>query len=683
MTSSPASFPQRTRGIVVCAAVGDALGWPQEIRSSIVGGNAARGVPPEPTFRAWDRNSGNRFGRYTERVNAGDYSDDAQLLMSVARSCLSRLEWLKHFTEVELPAWSTYQRGGGRAVISAAREWASGTPPWRLDAQTKTGLAHLRAYFDAGANGVAMRIAPHVIVTADQDPIMLLSRVVMDGIATHGHPRALVGALVHALALRHALLHQGTLGYGDLIAVLLDDGSWQQTDWLEDVLPDLWQRAFRATTERPAAAIWAATVSETRELLDVAHRSLGRGALANDEETLDELGCFDKTRNGAGTITAVAATYLAARTATRPLSGLLRAAFLPKADTDTLASMTASVLGALHGPDWAGRLSQDVQDSRYLHVLADQLSAVPFGLATTQLQTMADETGRPDKARPVQAADIKRFRSLLSREGGNPRRFLDGRAIERCDREELKSNASVRVDRVRLTLQDGQSLIIDTIGKVAEDPTGASQDGPSALAASTPERRNVKPRTPALFDQPGGLPPRLSEGFDNLRSMVTAATRSATTPEPGSRTERLDVEDLYRASWVQAVAVVESWILREVRHRILSSTAAIERRRHELPSGRSPEGPLAIGRTSGSVRDFDVWSEAAKVLGGGQAVTAEALRARMNLINQRRNEIVHNADRTSGGRITRSPLTAEETLDTIDWLEMFATAAWQALANQS
>jgi ADP-ribosylglycohydrolase len=181
-TSPPASLPQRTRGIVVCAAVGDALGWPQEIRSSIVGGNAARDVPPAPTFRAWDRNSGNRFGRYLERVNAGDYSDDAQLLMSVARSCLNGSEWLEHLTKVELPAWSLYQRGGGRAVISAARAWAAGTPPWRLDTQTSTGLTGLRAYFNAGANGVAMRIAPHVIVTADQDPIRLLNRVIMDGI---------------------------------------------------------------------------------------------------------------------------------------------------------------------------------------------------------------------------------------------------------------------------------------------------------------------------------------------------------------------------------------------------------------------------------------------------------------------------------------------------------------------
>lgn len=679
--SPPASLAQRTRGIVVCAAVGDALGWPQEIRSSIVGGNTARDVAPEPTFRAWDRNSGNRFSRYTERVNAGDYSDDAQLLMSVARSCLSGSEWLKHLTEVELPAWSVYQRGGGRAVISAARAWASGTPPWRLDTQSSAGLTGLRAYFNAGANGVAMRIAPHVIVTADQDPIRLMSRVVMDGIATHGHPRALLGALIHAMALRHALLREGTLGYGDLIAVLLDDESWQQTDWLEDALPGSWQLAFRATSKRSAAAVWAVTVGETRELLDVAHRSLGRGALANDEETLDELGCFDKTRNGAGTITAVAAAYLAARTATRPLSGLLRAAFLPKADTDTLASMTASLLGALHGSDWTGRLSQDVQDARYLHELADQLSVIPFRTPTAPLNA-AGERARPDKPRPIQAADIRQFRNLLSHKGDSPRQFLDGRAIERCDREELKSNASVSVHRVRLRLQDGQSLVIDTVSKVAKNPRETAADAPSTSAASTQKPWEAESPPTALFDQPPGLPPRLSENFDNLRKMVMAGARFASSLESNSGTEVLDVEDLYRASWVQAVAVVESWILREIRHR-LPSAAANERRDRELPSRSGPDNLTVTRRARGSTRSFDIWYQAAQVLGEGQSVSAEALRTRMNLINQRRNEIVHNADRLTGSRITRSPLTAEETLDTIDWLEMFATAAWQALAGQS
>ena len=197
-----------------------------------------------------------------------------------------------------------------------------------------------------------MRVAPHAAVTVTKDTAALLARVVTDGITTHGHPRALVGAAVHALALRHALLRQGVLEYGDLIETLMEDRSWQEADWLPDVLPNEWVRAFEATTQQPVMTAWKTTVHETRELLNIAQRSLARAALANDEQTLEALGCYDKTRNGSGTITAVAAAYVATRAAARPLTGLLRTAFLPRADTDTLASMTASLLGAIHGIDW-------------------------------------------------------------------------------------------------------------------------------------------------------------------------------------------------------------------------------------------------------------------------------------------------------------------------------------------
>src|SRR5262249_8652412 len=152
-----------------------------------------------------------------------------------------------------------------------------------------------------------------------------------------------------------------------------------------------------------------------------------------DEQTLRELGCFDKRRNGAGTISAVAAIYLAARTATRPSAGLLRAAFLPKADTDTLASMTASLLGALHGPDWTDELNREVQDARYLHDLADRLSALPFRPKGPRQEAL-DEMPRPATA--VRAAEIKRFRDAsFGPHSVPPTRFPDGRVVEHAKRD--------------------------------------------------------------------------------------------------------------------------------------------------------------------------------------------------------------------------------------------------------
>ncbi|XVQ11113.1 ADP-ribosylglycohydrolase family protein [Spirillospora sp. CA-255316] len=669
-TSPPANFPQRARGAVLGAAVGDALGWPQEIRSSIVGGDKSRGISPEPHFRSWDRNSGGQYARYTERVNAGDYSDDTQLLMSVARACLSGPRWLNRLTETELPAWPVYQRGGGRAVISAARVWATGTPPWRRAASsTSRALADraFAAYFNAGANGVAMRIAPHVIVAADLDPGSLLARITTDGITTHGHPRALVGALIHGLALRHTLLRRGTLGYGDLIQALIEDRSWQDFDRVYGTLPEDWLRAFTMSTGQPPATMWDATIGEARDLLAIAHRSLGRGALANDDDTLAEFGCFDKTRNGAGTVTAVAAAYLAARTATRPLTGLLRAAFLPKADTDTLASMTASLLGALHGPEWTGSLGRDVQDAPYLATLADRLSTAAFDPPTPSQDTTDAAIQRdPDRSpAPVRVSDIRMFRDHLPPHSDDaPRRFLDGRPVERYEHEKLKGHGAVRVDRIKMVLHDGQSLIIDSVTKIPAEGKDRPSGVPSTPTSSASRVRRPDPEPLALFAPPSDPPPPLRESFDRLRGLVSTAARIAPTLE--AQPELLDLEDLHRACWVQAVAVVESWILGGVRNRRSNSMAAAREPSRERPNIR------------GGV--FDLWPETARALGGDQQ-SPDVLRSRMNEIVQRRNQIVHGADRRPSGSESRAPLTAEETLSTIDWLETFAVAAWRVLAD--
>ena len=206
----PRSKPE---GAFVAAAAGDALGWPQEIRGK------ALGSPPTTAkldFSSWSRLDGGRFYRHEQRIKAGEYSDDTQLMLAVARCRpIPNIGWWSSFTRTELPLWSLYQRGGGVATKRAARSWSRGVPPWAGDESNI-----VVQYFNAGGNGVAMRVIPHAIYYAhDDDPFLLMRDIFLDGIATHGHPRALVGAAAYGFAAWWYLRSRETISYGESIHV--------------------------------------------------------------------------------------------------------------------------------------------------------------------------------------------------------------------------------------------------------------------------------------------------------------------------------------------------------------------------------------------------------------------------------------------------------------------------------
>lgn len=479
--SNQAIRTDKATGIVLGAAVGDALGWPQEDRSQIVGGAVARDVEPRPVFREWQRNAGTQFGRYLETVGAGEYSDDTQLLLAVARSSLHGSDWFDWLTRVELPQWPLYQRGGGGAVLRASRAWADGHPPW-VPAPSKDAQK-LGSYFNAGANGVAMRIAPHAIVTANQGADDLLHRVVLDGLATHGHPRALIGGCIHALAVRHALLQEATLEYGELLEAIWNERAWRDPNLLLDSVDPDWFNSFHLSegSRDTPSELWTRTVGEVELLINVAQSGLSKGAMANDQRTLAEIGCFDKKQSGSGTVTAIAAIYVTARTATRPVGGLLRTGFLRNADTDTLCSMTGSLLGALHGSQWLGELGATVQDR-------DHLIGVAVDLADMANRGSIREPRRTSA--PV-ATTSKELRSWSKRlfDDGFVDVIPDGRPFEVIEIRELRTKTRNFVARAIGVTFDGQTLMLDRVGKKRPDALA----GKPSTTVATPVEESRRP----------------------------------------------------------------------------------------------------------------------------------------------------------------------------------------------
>jgi len=346
---------ERSEAAILGAAIGDALGWPHEMRPRRKG--AGHSEPLE--YRDWIKRGGGQYQPYEERIDAGSYSDDTQLILAVAR-CLTDAgaPWWERLALQELPFWTLYERGGGGATKRAATSWMKGNAPW----QGKAG--DVRRYFEAGGNGAAMRILPHCIALADSESFDPVARnILADGVSTHGHPRALVGALSHGFAIWTALRHRGTLGYGQLLSTTLGAvAAWSPLHPLDEFWQD-WSKSARLTDYH---GHWDEAVHEQKRLLEIAMHAIDAGAASFDEECLEKLGCFDKRINGSGTVTAAGALYLASRHAADPTEGLRVSALAHGADTDTLASMTASLLGAALGGAWLDEYVHKVQDQKLL-----------------------------------------------------------------------------------------------------------------------------------------------------------------------------------------------------------------------------------------------------------------------------------------------------------------------------
>lgn len=361
----PTQIAARARAAMLFAACGDALGWPIEPRGRRVGGTAS--LKPRLEFLDWQRREGGSYAPFERRIPPGTYSDDTQLTLCVARSLTHGDDWWDRLTKVELPLWPFYELGGGGAVRSAARSWAKGHAPWEGEKDKER-----RRYHEAGANGVAMRILPHAIYGVD-DPSFsrVAERIVADGITTHGHPRALVGALVAGFAMWAALRWRGKVGYGDLIDACLDE----RTTWSRLPQSDLIGRWVDVGERSRATPIWTAWEQATEEmvgLLSVCADAIRRGSLARDRDVLEELGAFGK-ENGSGTRSAAVAVYLASRYVAKPAAGLLAAAFARRADTDTIACLTGAMLGAFTGDTDVDGLARDLQDAAYIEELAGRV----------------------------------------------------------------------------------------------------------------------------------------------------------------------------------------------------------------------------------------------------------------------------------------------------------------------
>jgi ADP-ribosylglycohydrolase/predicted enzyme related to lactoylglutathione lyase len=436
------------------AALGDALGWPHENRARRIQGSVTDPADGRQQFLSWTRANGSRYSSHEEIIQEGEYSDDTQLLLCTARSVLWGSDWWKRLANVEIPTWLLYERGAGSAVKRAANSLLKLQVPWKLP------RSETAQYFAAGGNGVAMRILPHCIIGANDDSFESTARnIFLNGALTHGHPRALLGALAYGFAVWTAFRTTHTVGYGEILQNLEKEfDTWSALPSSANEPPG-WYEAAQDHSDGMYLDIWKQTAGECQELLQISSLGIRQASIASDMEVLQSLGALDPKINGSGTITAFAAAYLSSRYAVDPISGVMAAALARGSDTDTVASMTGGLLGSLVDVGWPTSLISKLQDADYLRQLAQQLNLSEGRLGYAHIDTI------------VKTTDLQRCKSKLWKsQEGSTLELPDGReATVRRVQSLTTRTGSFSTTQWFLDTADGQSLYIKQSRKLPRE----------------------------------------------------------------------------------------------------------------------------------------------------------------------------------------------------------------------
>jgi ADP-ribosylglycohydrolase len=352
------------------AAIADALGWPTEFAKKPEDLRYVGLTFPVKEFRPWHKRTGGRFFARTDNVQPGDYSDDTQLALALARSIRpDGTADNQYFARSELRYWLDYARGAGATVTAAAKAASRARSDWRRNFfRYKRGNRDLD-YRDAGANGAAMRVAPISLANV-YDPTAVYVETWKNSIVTHGHPRAILGAIVFAEALRR-LAHGHEQSASEFVAGLRD---FVRASRAPEDDPDIayWLEGWNAGVQQ-FDRLWPEYVTEMDTMLGLALDSR-EGPLA---DTYRRLGCFVPATKGSGTASVAAALALFLKHGESFEHLTLKAANMLGSDTDTIGAMAASMAGAWLGyvgiPErWASLMA----DYTYLNQVAEYLTLV-------------------------------------------------------------------------------------------------------------------------------------------------------------------------------------------------------------------------------------------------------------------------------------------------------------------
>jgi len=325
---------------LVYGATGDAMGFPVE----------AGVVDKVDGFIDWTN------PKTKENIKRGEYSDDTQMTLAIARSIWNGEFHPDYFAYVELPLWVYYKRGAGKATTKAALNMFSPRIQWYSN--------FYPGYEEAGGSGAAMRISP--IVAAFDDLSDIVKYVIYSTIITHGNSNALWGALLAA----------------DVMVLAKEKKTVDKTSILE-TLKIFYEIAKNILTSDDFINEWKKVRSE--DFLSE-FESTFKTVLAkieninlNDKYPLICRKSGEYDTPGMGLSVALCVAGLAMKIRKEPAKELLFMAANEKGtDTDTIASILGSVIGFYGEYSELSEMAKSVQDYEYMLRIQQSLLSGEF-----------------------------------------------------------------------------------------------------------------------------------------------------------------------------------------------------------------------------------------------------------------------------------------------------------------
>lgn len=378
----------RFKGSLLLSAIGDALGWMTEFErdsSSLV---EKFGVNKIDRFYDWEKQVGGRYYGFIDHIKSGSYSDDTQLSFAVARSIKKNGDIDNElFSKIELADWLYYARGGGRTIKVAANKIQRKSAKWNTNFfNFKIGDNKID-YRDCGANGAAMRILPIALSNIGNSE-NIKKNIFANSIVTHGHGRAIIGALVYGNAINQVFNY--TKDDFDTIEFLTDFGKNIRNNLTLDFnkingIPE-WIDKWNTNWFIDFGTHYSEIIEEVYLQLQGLFKAI-RDETAY-KKVLSDLGCFRNETKGSGTSTVLAGLYLFLINHNKPLDGIINAVNSLGSDTDSIAAFTGGLFGSLYGDSIIPEKWLKIQDKEYLEKTAENLfnvnkgngSSAPFNL---------------------------------------------------------------------------------------------------------------------------------------------------------------------------------------------------------------------------------------------------------------------------------------------------------------